>query len=121
MRTGQATKGAALKLIPVTVPELLRQLRGPSFPSPAATSRTAMPGHCGAAVTSTALSKPISDGTVLTLQTSHSGELQSSLSMNRGFPGRQLSDVIREACEGFHIPDHGGIDGHAQGILDLPA
>ncbi len=54
---------ATLKLIPVPVPEPLRQLRGTSFPSPAAISPTAMPGRCGAAATSTALSKPISDGT----------------------------------------------------------
>ena len=42
-----------LELIPVTVPELLRQLRSMSSPSPAATSSTVMPGRCGNAVTST--------------------------------------------------------------------
>lgn len=64
-----------LELIPVTVPELPRQLRGTSSPSPAATRRTATPGRCGDAATSTAPSKPTSDGTP-TLTRSHGNDLQ---------------------------------------------
>jgi SRSO17 transposase len=53
---------AILELIPVTVPELLRQLRGTVIPEPAATGRTVTPGRCGDAATSTAPGKPTSDG-----------------------------------------------------------
>ena len=53
---------SVLDLIPVTVPELLRQLRGTVIPEPAATSRTVTPGRCGDAATSMAPSKPTSDG-----------------------------------------------------------
>ncbi len=66
---------AALGLIPVTVPELLRQLAAPSFPSPAATSPTTTPGRYGAAATSTKPSKPTSAGT-LTPTNRHDNDLQ---------------------------------------------
>ena len=38
------SSASMLELIPVTVPQLLRQLRGTAIPSPGATSRTATPG-----------------------------------------------------------------------------
>jgi hypothetical protein len=52
-----------LGVIPVTVPELLRQLRGTVIPEPVATSRTATPRRSGDAATSTEPSKPTSAGT----------------------------------------------------------
>ena len=49
-------------LIPVTIPELLRQLRGTVIPDPAATGPTARLVATGAAATSTAPGKPTSAG-----------------------------------------------------------
>ena len=49
--------------IPVTVPELLRQLRGTVIPTPVATRRTEKPGRYGADAISTRPSKPTSAGT----------------------------------------------------------
>jgi hypothetical protein len=52
-----------LGLIPVTIPELLRQLRGTVIPEPAATGPAATDGRYGAAATSTAPGKHTSAGT----------------------------------------------------------
>jgi hypothetical protein len=51
---------ALLELIPVAIPELLRQLRGTVIPTPAATRPTATPGHDGADATNTRPGKPTS-------------------------------------------------------------
>jgi hypothetical protein len=62
---------AALELIPVTIPELLRQHRGTVIPWPAATGRTATHGPSGDAATSIARTRPTSAGTP-TLTSCHS-------------------------------------------------
>jgi hypothetical protein len=62
---------AALELIPVTIPELLRQLRGTVIPWPAAARRTATHGPSGDAATSIAHARHTSAGTP-TLTSCHS-------------------------------------------------
>jgi len=52
-----------LGLIFVTVPELIRQLRGTVIPAPAASRPIATPGCYGAKATSTRPSKPANSGT----------------------------------------------------------
>jgi hypothetical protein len=54
---------AALELIPVTVPELLRQLRGTVIPGPAATRPTATHGPSGDAATNITPAGPTRAGT----------------------------------------------------------
>ena len=73
-RDGDAT---ALGLIPVTIPELLRQLRGTVIPWPAATRPTATHGPSGDAAVDITPATPTSAGTS-TLTSCHSGsnELQ---------------------------------------------
>jgi hypothetical protein len=67
---------AALGLIPVSVPELLRQLRGTLIPGPAATSPTARRGPSGDTATSTAPARPINAGTHTPTKRHSRNELQ---------------------------------------------
>jgi SRSO17 transposase len=63
-------------LIPVTIPELLRLLRGAVIPRPARTSPTASTGPPGDDATTTAPDKPTSAGTPTPRQHSDYNELQ---------------------------------------------
>jgi hypothetical protein len=75
-RQHDAGSGLDAGLIPVTIPELLRLLRGTVIPPPRETGPTGCTGRTGAAATSTAPARPTIAGTPTPRQHHDHNELQ---------------------------------------------